>query len=98
VYWTASWLVAIVWRLAFERRRFKEEPANWPWPFNKRRRVSPDPFEGELLVIISKGRSPEDPLGTGEAPVDFGPAEGLEELLAEKHDVTNEEIDNLVTV
>ncbi len=97
VYWTASWLVAIVWRLAFERRRFKE-PANWPWPFNKRRRVSPDPFEGELLVIINKGRSPEDPLGTGEAPGDFGPAEGLEELLAEKHDVTNEEIDNLVTV
>ena len=54
VYWVANWVIALIWQ-AFERIRLGELP-NWPWPFEKQRKLLKAPIEHDLLVILDKPR------------------------------------------
>jgi hypothetical protein len=87
VYWVASWVVALVWQV-FERVRL-EEPPNWPWPLDRKKKVLTDPVRRELLAIVDKPRD--------DAPPDPSSRAGrLEALLATPGALSEEAIDALL--
>jgi hypothetical protein len=53
VFWVANWIVALAWR-PFERSRFPEFAANWPWlPFRHAPKIKA--LDQDLLVLLPLG-------------------------------------------